>query len=260
MANQFVTYVVEDNVAVVTISNDRTNMLSSPVMAELAQVIDALVAYPEAKVLILTGAGLGFVAGADIREIATLSSAAVGCEVTARGQAVLNKIEDCPKPVIAAINGRFCLGGGLELALACHIRIAGDRVELGLPEVKLGIMPGFGGTQRLPRVVGMAKALELILTGDSVKPAEAKAIGLVNQVVPDAELMKHARGVAKLIAARGQVAIRSALAAARYGHGRPLADGLTRESEAFGRLCETEDMKEGIRAFLEKRAPRFQDR
>jgi enoyl-CoA hydratase/carnithine racemase len=260
VANQFVNYTIEENVAVVTISNDRTNMLSTPVMDELERTIDALNASPDAKVIILTGAGMGFVAGADIREIAGLTTAEKGRQATARGQAILNKIENGPKPVIAAINGRFCLGGGLELALACHIRIAGDRCELGLPEIKLGIMPGFGGTQRLPRVVGAAKALELILTGDSVKAPEAKAIGLVNQVVPDADLMKQARAVARAIAARGQLAVRGALDVARAAAGRPLAEGLKAESERFGALCETEDMKEGIRAFLEKRQARFQDR
>lgn len=260
MANQFVSYTIEENVAVVTISNDRMNMLSTPVMDELERAFDALHANPDAKVIIITGAGMGFVAGADIREIAGLTTAEKGRQATARGQAILNKIENGPKPVIAAINGRFCLGGGLELALACHIRIAGDRCELGLPEIKLGIMPGFGGTQRLPRAVGTAKALELILTGDSVKAPEAKAIGLVNQVVPDAELMKQARVIGRAIAARGQVAVRGALEAARAAVGRPLADGLSAESERFGALCETEDMKEGMRAFIEKRQPRFQDR
>lgn len=260
MAGQFVTYAIDEQVAVITISNDRTNMLSTAVMKELSEAVRELNDNPEVNVLIITGAGLGFVAGADIREIATLSSAEKGREATRMGQAVLDQIEASLKPVIAAINGRFCLGGGLELALACHIRIAGDRAELGLPEIKLGIMPGFGGTQRLPRVVGRAKAIEMILTGDSVKPAEAKAIGLVNQVVPDADLMKQARALAKTIASRGQVAVRTGLDVVRQSASLSLKDGLAVESERFGDLCATDDMKEGIHAFLEKRPPKFQGR
>lgn len=176
------------------------------------------------------------------------------------------------KPVIAAINGLFCLGGGLELAMACHIRIAGERVRLGQPEIDLGIIPGFGGTQRLPRLVGMGKALELILTGDRMTAQEAKAIGLVDQVVPDAEVLKTARGLARKIASKGQVAVRAALRALLDGQHRSASssasgglgggweEGLALEAKLFGSLCETADMKEGLRAFMEKRQPKFEDR
>jgi enoyl-CoA hydratase/carnithine racemase len=173
------------------------------------------------------------------------------------GQAILNKIERLPKPVIAAINGLFCLGGGMELALACHLRVAGERVRMGQPEIDLGIMPGFGGTQRLPRIVGPSKAAELILTGDKIPGTEAQAIGLVNKVVPDGEVLKQAQGLAKKIASKGGAAVRAIMAAIGAAISTPLDEGLKREAELFGALCETADMKEGITAFLEKRQPKW---
>ncbi len=175
-------------------------------------------------------------------------------------QRLAASVIDCEKPVIAAINGLFCLGGGLELAMACHLRVAGERVRLGQPEIDLGIIPGFGGTQRLVRLVGQAKAIELILTGDKIPGTEAKAIGLVNKVVPDGEVVKQAQGLAKKIAGKSGVAVRAALRAIREGIGRSLADGQALESELFGLVCESADKREGVTAFLEKRQPKFLDR
>jgi enoyl-CoA hydratase/carnithine racemase len=175
------------------------------------------------------------------------------------GQAILNKIEALDKPVIAAINGA-CLGGGLELALCCHIRLAAEGARLGLPEITLGIMPGFGGTQRLPRLIGRSKATELILTGDIISAHEARTLGLVSHVVPPDDLLRHAHGLARRIAAKGQVAVRAALQAIHQGEALGLHEGLSLEARLFGRLCETEDKKEGLAAFLEKRQPRFKDR
>jgi enoyl-CoA hydratase len=252
--------VVEDNVATVTINNPPMNALTGAVMAELESVVDRIAKDPEIKTVVITGTGNMFVAGADIREIAGISSGKAGAEITAKGQAILNKIEQLQKPVIAAINGLFCLGGGLELALACHIRFAGDRARLGLPEIDLGIMPGFGGTQRLPRIVGPSKAAELILTGDKITAQEAKEIGLVNKVVPDAEVVKQAQGLAKKIASKGQVAVRSVMKALGVAVSMPLAEGLKKESELFGVLCETADMKEGVSAFFQKRQPKWQNK
>jgi enoyl-CoA hydratase len=260
LANQFVNDVVEDHVATVTINNPPMNALTVAVMAEMESVIDKIAKDPGVKTVVITGAGNMFVAGADIKEIAGISSGKAGAEITAKGQAILNKIEQLQKPVIAAINGLFCLGGGLELAMACHIRFAGDRSRLGLPEIDLGIMPGFGGTQRLPRIVGPSKAAELILSGDKITAQEAKEIGLVNKVVPDADVLKQAQGLAKKFASKGQVAVRAAMKALGIAISAPLAEGLKKESELFGTLCETADMKEGVGAFFQKRQPKWQDK
>jgi len=256
---QFIRYEIEDGVATVTLDNPPANALSTALLEELDQVIEELGQKAEAKAVVITGAGKMFAAGADIKEIADIDSGKRGRQVTARGQAIMNRIEGMHKPVVAALNGLFCLGGGLELALACHLRIAGDRVRLGLPEITLGIMPGFGGTQRLPRLVGTARALELILTGDRIKAEVGRGVGLVNEVVPDSEVLSRARAVAKKIAGMGQVAVRAALTAVIEGQTQPMASGLELESKLFGSLCETADMKEGLKAFLEKRPARFID-
>jgi enoyl-CoA hydratase/carnithine racemase len=259
LGNQFIQYVVEEGVATVTINHPPANALSSPVMTELAQVFQEMDQKREVKVVVFTGAGTFFIAGADIKEILSISSARQGEELATLGQGVFNQIENLSKPVIAAING-VCLGGGLELAMACHIRVAGDRVRLGQPEINLGIIPGFGGTQRLSRLVGKAKATEWILTGDMINAQEAKALGLVNKVVPDGEVLKQAQNLAKKIASKGQVAVRAALKAIGEGMKGSLEEGLTNEARLFGRLCDTQDMKEGLKAFLEKRQPKFQDK
>jgi len=172
---------------------------------------------------------------------------------------VFNKIECSPKPFIAAING-VALGGGMELALACHMRIIGDRAKIGQPEINLGIIPGWGGTQRLPRLVGRAKAIEWILTGDQITAQEAYRLNLVNKVVPGGEVLKTARDLGKKIAQKGAATIRAALDAITNGSARPLAEGLVYEANQFAVLFETEDMREGVRAFLDKRQPVFKDR
>ena len=258
MANTRVSHTIEEKVALVTINNPPANALSTAVMEELSRTLEDL-SGNEVRVILITGAGKLFVAGADITEIASISSAELGAQLAAKGQAVFGRIESMTKPVIAAINGMFCLGGGLELAMACHIRIAGERVRLGQPEIDLGIIPGFGGTQRLRRLVGKGKALELILSGRRISAQEAKSIGLVDQVVPDAELLKHARGLANKIALKGRRAVEAALQAVGEGESLSLEKGLELESRLFGSLCETADMKEGIRAFMEKRQARFED-
>ena len=175
------------------------------------------------------------------------------------GQTILNKIEAFEKPVIAAINGA-CLGGGLELAMCCHIRLAAEGARLGQPEINLGIMPGFGGTQRLFRLIGQSKALELILTGEPISAHEAMRLGLVSQVVSAGDLLRQTQGLARAMAAKSQVALRASLRAIRNGVGLNLSDGLDLEARLFGELCDTEDRKEGAAAFLEKRQPRFKNR
>lgn len=260
MERQFLSSTVEDRVATVVLNHPPANALSSVVLAEIDDLFAELSSAEEVKAIVFTGAGSLFISGADIKEVAGITNEAMGKALTAKGQRIFDRIEQMEKPVIAAINGLFCLGGGLELAMACHMRIAGERVRLGQPEIDLGIIPGFGGTQRLPRLVGQAKAIELILTGDKITAVDAKAIGLVNKVVPDAEVVKQAQGLGKKIAARSAVAVRAALRAIREGAVLSLSEGQALESALFGRVCESADKKEGLSAFLEKRQPNFQDR
>lgn len=251
---------VEDRIAVVTIDHRPVNALDRQTVQELGQVIDGISADPVVKVVIITGGGsLAFVAGADVKEVGQLKSPQEAQEMAALGQAVFLKVQRLTKPVIAAING-ICLGGGLELAMSCHLRISGDRVRFGQPEVNLGIIPGWGGTQRLPRLIGRTKATEWILTGDVFMAQEAYRLGLINQVVPQDQVLKAAKDLARKIASKGAVAIAQSLQAIENGMDRPLTEGLAQEAKAFGAIAATEDAREGVTAFLEKRQPQFKDR
>jgi enoyl-CoA hydratase/carnithine racemase len=250
---------IEETVATLAINHPPANTLTESVMDELEAAFEALGKDESVKAVVLTGAGRFFVAGADIRLLAAIPSSQEGERMALRGQAILDKVEAFDKPVIAAINGA-CLGGGLELAMCCHVRLAAEGATLGQPEINLGIMPGFGGTQRLPRLVGRSKATELILTGHVISAQEAKALGLVSQVVPPDDLLRQARGLARTMAAKSLVAVRTALRAIREGDELSLRQGLALEARLFGALCETEDRREGLAAFLEKRQPRFKDR
>ena len=254
-----ITLSIEESVATLTLNQPPVNALTPDLLTDLEAVWEALAADDAVKVAIITGAGRFFVAGADIRVLAEIPSSREGTELALKGQAILSKIEAFDKPVIAAINGA-CLGGGLELALCCHIRLAADGARFSMPEITLGIMPGFGGTQRLPRLIGRPKATELILTGDLISAQEAKSLGLISQVVPADDLLRQAQGLARKIAAKGQVAVRAALRAIHPGVALGLREGLALEASLFGTLCDTEDKKEGLAAFLEKRQPRFKDR
>jgi enoyl-CoA hydratase len=212
------------------------------------------------RCVILTGAEAkrpSFVAGADIAELAE-QGPLTGRNRSDLGQALCDRIENLGKPVIAAING-FAFGGGLELALACHIRLASEDARMGLPEVTLGIIPGFGGTQRLPRVIGLGPALELIATGRHVTAEEAKALGLVNHVHPAAQLLPEAKKLAAVICANGPIAVKLALECALRARSQPLDEGLRYEANAFGLVSATKDMREGLRAFLEKRKAAFRN-
>jgi len=249
-----------DAIALITINRpDKLNALNDQVMADLAAVAERLATGDDIRGAILTGAGpKAFVAGADIGDLVA-QGPFDGKARALRGQAVLRRLETCGKPVIAAVNG-FALGGGCELAMACHLRIASENAKFGQPEVKLGIAPGYGGTQRLPRLVGKGVALQLILTGETIDAREAHRIGLVNKVVPPAELLAEAEQLLRGILAMGPLAVRLALEAVDRGLEMSLDEGLLLEANHFGLLAATHDMKEGLGAFLEKRAPRFEGR
>ena len=253
----FVRVVWEGELAIVSIDRqDKMNALNAEVIAELGQVFSELRADDEVRGVILTGAGdRAFVAGADIGELATMD-AMTGVRVSREGQDVFSAIESFPKPVIAAVGG-YALGGGCELALACHIRIASDHARFGLPEVSLGIVPGYGGTIRLARLIGLGRAIELTLTGDHVKAERAEAIGLVSAVVPRAELLDRAKDLARKITRNGPVAVRMALESIYRGADTSMREALDFESSLFGLLASTADMKEGMTAFLEKRKAEF---
>jgi enoyl-CoA hydratase len=246
-----------EGIAVITVDRPRVlNALNAQTVQEIREAFEQARTDESVKAVILTGGGeKAFVAGADISELAKMTPI-TGKEIAQGGQDIFMSIERFPKPVIAAING-FALGGGCELALACHIRIASEKAQLGLPEVTLGIIPGYGGTQRMARLLGKGKALELILTGDRIPAAEAERIGLVNRVVPAAELMSVAMEMAKKIASRGPLAVRAAIEAVMAGSEMPIAEGMFLEATLFGLLASTEDMKEGMSAFLEKRPANF---
>lgn len=250
---------VEEQVAVIVIDHPPANTLNTPTMNDLEQVIREVISNKEIKAAVITGAGMFFIAGADINEIATLKSAQDGETITLRGQSVISMIGNSPKPFIAAING-MCLGGGMELAMACHLRVCGDRAQVGQPEINLGIIPGFGGTQRLSRLTNISKAMELILTGDRISAQEAFRIGLVNKVVPNMDVVKQAVGLAKKIASKGAVAVAKAMDAIKTGSEMTLEDGLKYEAKLFGEICETDDMQEGVSAFVQKRQPKFTDK
>lgn len=252
-------HVDERGIAVMKINNPPMNALDEQVMFEMEDCARRIPSDEKVKVVIVTGEGPTFVVGADINKVSEVDTVEKGIDATSKAHAILNLIENSRKPYIAAVNG-LCLGGGTELALACHLRIAGDQAQMGLPEIMLGIMPGFGGTQRSARLLGTARALEIMLTGKFIDMKEAERIGLVNRVVPNAEVLDEAMKLAKSISSKGQVAVRAIVEAVMEGVKLPLDDGLALESRLFGRLAESEDKKEGIKAFFEKRKPVFKDR
>ncbi|MGE0041572.1 MAG: enoyl-CoA hydratase-related protein [Vicinamibacterales bacterium] len=245
-------------VAIVVINRPKVlNALNGQTVDELRAAMLDLQADPAVRAIVLTGAGeKSFVAGADINELAVLTPVQ-GKEHARKGQAVFDLVEHLGKPVIAAING-FALGGGCELAMACTMRLAADTARLGQPEVNLGIIPGYAGSQRLPRLVGKGVALEILLTGDMISAARAAEIGLVNRVVPAADLLAEAKALAATLAAKAPVAVRYILEAVNHGLEMSLAEGQYLETALFGAIASTEDTKEGTRAFLEKRRAEWQ--
>ena len=248
------------NVAVLAVNRPTVlNALNRATLGEIEHAARAFVADDSQGALIVTGTGeKSFISGADINELAPLDPQGAE-EISRFGQRVFDVLERAPKPVIAAING-YAFGGGCELALACHMRLASENAVLGLPEVSLGIIPGYGGTQRLPRLIGSGRALELMLSGGRVKAAEAERIGLVNRVVPLASLLDEAVKLAESILKNGPLAVAAVLESVHRGLQLPLDDGLRFESSRFGILAASADMHEGLNAFLEKRPARFQRR
>ena len=255
--NRYVRTEAAGAIATVTIDRQtKLNALNPSVMAEIDGAFAGLRDDGGVRVVILTGAGdKAFVAGADIGVLAEMGTL-TGTEVSRTGQEVLRRIEEFPKPVIAAVGG-YALGGGCELALACHLRVASERARFGLPEVGLGIIPGYGGTVRLARLVGLGRAVELILTGDMIGAERAAEIGLANMVVPHGELMDRARALAGRIARNAPVAVKMALASVYRAEEGTMDHALAFEASLFGLLASTDDMREGMAAFLEKRKARF---
>ncbi len=250
-------YELRPPIAVVTLDRPKVlNALNQHSMTELEQVFLDIQQNDGIRAVLITGAGeKAFVAGADITELAPLS-AKEGERVAARGQRIFSLIESCGKPVIACING-FALGGGCELALACTLRIAGTNARLGQPEVKIGIIPGYGGTQRLPRLIGKGAALKMILTGEAVNAAEALRLGLVDEVVEPDRLLARGEEIALAIAGNAPLAVRDSIRAVNSGYDLPLAAGLELEASLFGLACSSDDKTEGTKAFLEKRAAKW---
>jgi enoyl-CoA hydratase len=257
MEKQFVSYRIEEGIAVVTIDNPASlNALNAPTLTQLDQVFDQLAGNSEVKGVIVTGGGeKSFVAGADINEFLQVKGN-MAAGFMARGQRIFDKIEAFDRPVIAAING-FALGGGNELAMCCDIRIAAENALFGQPEVNLGIIPGYGGTQRLPRLIGPGKAKEIILADERINAQEALRIGLVQRVVPKGQAVEEAKKLLKKITAKGPVAIKMAKKAINEGLGMSLRGGLDLEGQCQGVCFGSEDKDEGAKAFLEKRPAQF---
>ncbi|MFI5231905.1 MAG: enoyl-CoA hydratase/isomerase family protein [Gemmatimonadales bacterium] len=256
MAYEFLLVEISERIATVTINRpDKLNALNDALMGEIGAVTDELASNAGVGAIIMTGAGRAFVAGADISRLAVAQAGEL--EKFARfGQSVFRRIELSSKPVIAAVNG-FALGGGCELALACHVRIASTQAKFGLPEVKLGLIPGYGGTQRLPRLIGRGPALQLILTGDTIDGTEAARLGLANAVVGPDALLPAARAMAATMLKNAPIAMARAIESVDVGLDATLEDGLRLEARLFGSLESTADMREGTKAFLEKRPPGF---
>lgn len=257
MAYNTIIFEIKDNYALITLNRpDKLNALNTELFNELNDVITKIELDDNIKLVILTGQGeKAFAAGADIKEL-NQSDHNSGRLFSQHGSNVMLRLESLKKPVIAAVNG-FALGGGCELAMSCHIRFASDNAKFGQPEVNLGILPGYGGTQRLPRLVGVAKALELTISGNMIGADEAKSIGLVNQVYPQAELMEKTLEFANVVLSKGSIAVSASIDAIYQSLNLSPIEGLAYESKLFGEVCGTDDFKEGTSAFLEKRKPNF---
>lgn len=250
---------VQGHVGIMTINSPPANALSTTVLDDLANRLDEIEKDASIKVVVLKGEGRFFSAGADIKEFTALGTQEAYQALAEKGQALFDRIEQFKIPFIAAVHGA-ALGGGLELAMACHMRIVTENAKLGLPELNLGIIPGFAGTQRLPQYVGLAKAYEMILSGEPIDGKKAFAYGLANQVVQEEALETTALQLAEKIAAKSKPSISHVMTLIRYAKSSQFKDGVQAEAKAFGEVFQTEDAKEGVQAFIEKRQPTFQDK
>jgi enoyl-CoA hydratase len=256
MSYETLTYDVTDRIATITVNRpDKLNALNARVILELGLAVDAARASDDVGAILLTGAGRAFIAGADISELEQHNAMAMK-QVSQAGSDVFKRFETSPKPTVAAVNG-FCLGGGCEIAMACHMRIASEAAKFGQPETKLGLLPGYGGTQRLPRLVGKGRALQLLMTSEIIDAQEAYRIGLANKVVPAEQLIETTRAMLKTIMANGPLAVAACIEAVNAGYDLTLDEAMTLEATMFGLLAATDDKREGTRAFLEKRAAKF---
>ncbi|MGD6967629.1 enoyl-CoA hydratase [Rossellomorea vietnamensis] len=256
---QYLSFKIENQAAFVTIQRPPANALASDLIIELDELMDELEKNEEARVILLHGEGRFFSAGADIKEFTKVESGEDFSKLSKRGQALFERMENFPKPIIAAIHGA-ALGGGLELAMGCHIRLVGENAKLGLPELQLGLVPGFAGSQRLAKFVGSAKAAEMLLTSEPISGKEAVQWGLANRAYPDDEVLQHAKEMAFSIAKKSPVAMKAALELLSFSKHERFYEGVRREAELFGDVFVSEDGQEGIKAFIEKRTPEFKGR
>lgn len=253
---EFISWKKEDGVAVATINRPPANALSRALIMEVNSLLDEVEHDEEVRAIVLHGEGRFFSAGADIKEFTEVTSGEEFSKLSASGQAVFERVETFHKPLIAAIHGA-ALGGGLELAMSCHMRFVSENAKLGLPELQLGLIPGFAGTQRLPRYVGVAKAAEMLLTSDPITGAEAAQLGLANRAYAEADLLSETLSIAKKIAKKSPVSVKAAIDMLQYSKSASYHDGVKAEAASFGTVFVSEDAKEGIQAFLEKREAQF---
>lgn len=253
---EYITWKQEGRVAEIILNRPPANALSSALIEEIDAVLDEIGSKSDVRVVLIFGEGRFFSAGADIKEFTTVTSGEEFSKLAARGQRVFERIETFPKPVIAAIHGA-ALGGGMELAMSCHIRLVTEKAKLGLPELTLGLVPGFAGSQRLPRYVGMAKAAEMLLTGEPITGKEAVQLGLANHAYDEDELLEKAREMAAKIAEKSPVSMKAAIELLNYSKHAEYHQGVAKEAELFGKVFLSGDAKEGIEAFIEKRTPEF---
>lgn len=253
---EYLNWKIDNLVATITINRPPANALSSGLIEELGEVLDQIEQNEEIRAILIHGEGRFFSAGADIKEFTSIQSGEGFSQLAENGQGLFERIETFKKPVIAAIHGA-ALGGGLELAMSCHIRLVAENTKLGLPELQLGLIPGFAGTQRLPRYVGSAKAAEMILTSDPITGLEAVQVGLANHAYPEEQLLENAYAMAQKIAKKSPVSVSATLELLNYSKSNRYYDGVKKEAELFGQVFVSEDAKEGISAFVEKRKPIF---
>ncbi|MER1957815.1 MAG: enoyl-CoA hydratase [Solibacillus sp.] len=253
---EFLSWTVEENVAIATISRPPANALSQGLIQDVNALLDAVEHDDAVRVIVIHGEGRFFSAGADIKEFTSVQSGEEFAGLAKNGQDVFERLESFSKPVIAAIHGA-ALGGGLELAMGCHMRFVTEKAKLGLPELSLGIIPGFAGTQRLPRYVGVAKAAEMMFTSDPISGAEAVQWGLANRAFSDEDLLPETLNIAKKIAKKSPIALKAAIQMLQYGKSPSFYNGVAAEANSFGEVFVSRDAKEGIQAFIEKREPVF---